>query len=245
MSLEIRWRWNHDLQRDEFPVLPFEVGIPIPISDLARWLIDPDNHERQRQHLHRYFAAREENGGVFYTGQLFERYADQSEPCSFTPWDILAVEALSVSVAPETTHWLTQPDNERDELLKDASQMTQAPGDSLWTCPLELLGRGGALADLYYLLREKKGLGQVTTSKLLSAKFPAVVPIRDSVVASLLGMEKAHEWWLPFRTVFTESDHDLAGHLASLPLPVGSPSVTVLRRLDVVLWMEAKARRPR
>lgn len=220
-------------------------GHPIPIGSLPEWLINPANHDRQRQHLHRYFTTRDQNDGAFYTGQLFERFVARSDPRSFTPWDVLAVEALNVSVPPETAHWLLQPDRDRDALLAGAHQALLAPGDSLWTCPIGQLGGGGALSDLYDLLREQHGLGTVTTSKLLAAKFPAVVPIRDSVVESLLGMEKDRDWWIPIRRLFTDSGHDLAGHLASLPLPIGAPEVTVLRRLDVVLWMEARARRPR
>jgi hypothetical protein len=245
VNLVIQWRWNEDQKRDEFPVLQSEAGIPIPVLEIADWLIDRANHDRQRQHLHRYFATRDQNDGAFYTGQLFERYIERSDPRFFTPWDILAVEALSVSVPPETAHWLMQPDPDRDALLEGARHVLRVPGDSLWTCPIGQLGRGGALFDLYNLLREQHGLGTVTTSKLLAAKFSAVVPIRDSVVESLLGMEKDRDWWIPIRRLFTDSRHDLAGHLASLPLPVGAPEVSVLRRLDVVLWMEARARCPR
>ena len=82
----------------------------------------------------------------------------------------------------------------------------------------------------------------MTASKLLATKFPAVVPIRDSKVETLLGLEKSREWWFPIRKLITVPDLSLAGYLDELEVPAEVGHVTTLRRLDVILWMEAKAR---
>jgi hypothetical protein len=86
------------------------------------------------------------------------------------------------------------------------------------------------------------GLGYVTTSKLLAAKFPSVIPIRDSKVETLLGLAKSREWWEPIRNLFTAPGLSLADHIDGLNVSEKIGNVTTLRRLDVVLWMEAKAR---
>ena len=80
-------------------------------------------------------------------------------------------------------------------------------------------------------------------SKLTAAKFPTVVPIRDSKVETLLGLEKSREWWSPIRKLFTFPGQSLAGYLDELKVSTEVGKVTTLRRLDVILWMEAKARR--
>jgi hypothetical protein len=76
----------------------------------------------------------------------------------------------------------------------------------------------------------------------MAAKFPQVVPIRDSQVELLLGLQKEKSWWSTFRTLFKETAPRLAEHLDGLPLPTEAGQITTLRRLDVILWMEAKAR---
>lgn len=83
----------------------------------------------------------------------------------------------------------------------------------------------------------------MTASKLLTTKFSAVVPIRDSKEENLLGLEKSREWWSPIRKLFTVPDQSLVRYLDEVKVPAVAGEVTTLRRLDVILWMEAKARR--
>lgn len=97
----------------------------------------------------------------------------------------------------------------------------------------------GNLSRLYLKLRDQKGLGKVTTSKLLAAKFPNVVPIRDSLVEQVLGWSDSAAWWMPMRELLLSGVHEI---VSNLQLPDGAPAVTTLRKLDVVLWMEARNR---
>lgn len=236
---ETGWVWNGALRQDEYPAavdvrrqaIPLEPGDSSP---LRSWLLDERNKGQQLHHLHRYFTAD-------YTGKQFEWFIGQSDPTRFSPWDILAVESLSVSIPPATVRWLLEPDATRDGLLAEAHR-SLTPSGTLWTCDVGMLRDGGPLADLYSLLRGREGLGPVTTSKLLAAKFPNVVPIRDSRVAGLLDMTGSKDWWEPMRGLFTGGGAELAAHLGDLELPAGIADVCVLRRLDVILWMEAKAR---
>jgi len=232
------WVWDDSRKRDVFPSLPEEIGAKLPMgsngaSPLLDWLLEPRHLGRQKEHLRRYFTT--------YSGRYFESFIREVRSSRFTPWDILAIEALSVSVPSKTAYWLLQPDRSRDSLL-DRLQSQEIVNSTLWSCDVAQLRRGGTLSDLYDLLRKQEGLGVVTTSKLLAAKFPAVVPIRDSRVEDLIGMTHSLTWWEPIRQLFEFSGTKLHDHLAGLPIPDDVGEVSVLRRLDVILWMESRAR---
>ena len=238
MTSEVGKGWARVGKQDIYPILDNEKNKPIPVTEIRGWLLADENRQRIQDHLSWYFSQK-------YSGKRFEWFIAQSDYMKFTPWDILAVEALSVTVPTETARWLLKPSKERDDHFAESLRSLVPDRDSLWTCNEELLHDGGALSDLYTLIREKDGLGQVTASKLLATKFPAAVPIRDSMVETLLGLEKSREWWAPIRGLFSTSGRSLAEHLNGLQVPVEVGTVTTLRRLDVILWMEAKARRIR
>ena len=77
----------------------------------------------------------------------------------------------------------------------------------------------------------------VRASKLLAGKRPHLVPIRDSVVEQLLGA--GTDYWTPMRDIL--SDPELRRTLKFISNGVAPPNVSLLRRLDVILWMEGKA----
>jgi len=234
-QVERDWKWDPGSERDHDPIEPNEKNVPILLGKIHEWLLNDQNKQRQINHLSRYFGGN-------YSGKLFEYFAGRSESKIFTPWDILAVESLSVSVPAATAKWLLEPDQERDGYLKIANLQFSNSIETLWSCDQSLIHEDSALSKLYVLLRSKDGLGYVTTSKLMAAKFPQVVPIRDSQVELLLGLQKEKSWWSTFRTLFKETAPSLAEHLDGLPLPTEAGQITTLRRLDVILWMEAKAR---
>jgi hypothetical protein len=229
------WFVNPDNYEDRYPIEPSEKHMPILFANIHEWLLKDQNRQRQINHLNRYFGSN-------YSGKLFEYFAARSEPKVFTPWDILAVESLSVGVLPATAKWLLEPDEVRDGYLDIANKYVGSSEVTLWGCDKALIGDESELSKLYDLLRLQPGLGYVTTSKLMAVKFPRVVPIRDSQVELLLGLQNEKSWWSTFRTLFEETAPSLAKHLDGLPLPNGAGQVTTLRRLDVILWMEAKAR---
>ena len=228
------WKWNG--KQDIYdPTLASEINKPIPATEIRSWLLANENQQRIQNHLSRYFTVK-------YSGKHFEWFVAQSNSKMYTPWDILAVEALSVTVPTVTARWLFAPNTVRDDFLAESHRSLVPGRDLLWTCDEKLLDDGGAIRDLYRLLRKQPGLGYVTASKLLATKFPAVVPIRDSKVETLLGLEKSREWWAPIRSLFVANGESLAERLDELKVPAEVGNVTTLRRLDVILWMEAKAR---
>ena len=237
MTSEVDEGWKWDGKQDIYlPILASEINKPIPVTEIRSWLLADENKQRIQNHLSRYFTVK-------YSGKHYEWFVEQSDSKKFTPWDILAVEALSVTVPTETARWLLEPNTKRDDHLAEALRSLVPGQDSLWTCDEELLSDGKPLSKLYSMLRAEEGLGYVTASKLMAAKFPSVVPIRDSKVETLLGLEKSREWWAPIRGLFSASGQSLAEYLDGLDVPIEVGSVTTLRRLDVILWMEAKARR--
>jgi len=203
----------------------------------STWLTDPANVKIMEDHLAQYFG-RSIDGAANYSGQYFERFVGMSTSERFTAFDVLAAESLSVDVPRDVTHWLVRPDPDRDVLLWE-SLRDFSDGQTLWDCDPALLAEDGNLSRLYLKLRDQKGLGKVTTSKLLAAKFPNVVPIRDSLVERVLGWSDRAGWWMPMRDLMLSGVHKV---VANLPLPDGAPAVTTLRKLDVVLWMEARSR---
>ena len=235
MEVDEGWKW--DGKQDIYlPILASEINKPIPVTEIRSWLLADENKQRIQNHVSRYFKVK-------YSGKHFEWFVKQSDSKKFTPWDILAVEALSVTVPTETAWWLLKPSKERDDHFAEALRSLVPGQDSLWTCDEELLSDGKPLSKLYSMLRAEEGLGYVTASKLMAAKFPSVVPIRDSKVETLLGLEKSREWWSPIRKLFTVPGQSLAAYLDELKVPTEVGKVTTLRRLDVILWMEAKARK--
>jgi hypothetical protein len=63
------------------------------------------------------------------------------------------------------------------------------------------------------------------------------------MVEALLGMEEQTNWWEPIRKLFVEADGSLVSHLnEKFEIPDEIGGVTTLRRLDVILWMESRAR---
>jgi hypothetical protein len=231
------WRW--DGKRDVYEGLPEkDHEWPITLDQARSWLLGQENQLRIRQHLERYLTT--------YDGRFFEHFVLKSERRQFTPWDVLAAESLSVTVPARAINRLIDGQEVREAV--GAILDSLMPGrDALWTCDDALLkgdksalDKSGALFRLYYILRSRDiGIGPVTTSKQLAAKFPNVVPIRDSRVEALLDISPEGSWWIAIRELLSPQ---LVDHLDGLTLPDRVPYVSTLRRLDIILWMEAIAR---
>ena len=233
------WKWNE--KRDVYEGLPDrDKKWPISVDELFEWLLASDSQLRMQQHLNRYFES--------YKGRYFEILRAQSSQRRFEIFDVSAAETLSVTVPPRAVNRLLDKDKTRDDLLDEAFDSLTPGRDALWTCELELLkgdrkglGASGPLFHLYYLLREY-GIGPVTTSKLLAAKFPNVVPIRDSKVSALLGLKPTEDWWLAIRHLLEVDGGRVVSTLGDLEIARNQSETTIVRRLDIILWMEANAR---
>lgn len=238
-----RWIPGMGRKRDTYPPAQSDFKQKIPMGDLSYWLLDVGNKSRLEDHLDWYL--RTDNN---YGGRQFEWFVNQSGKKQFDPFHILAAESLSIRVPPKAVRWLLELNRDRAALLNEIHESLRPGADTLWTCDRSLLvgdekdlTSSGALYRLYYDLR-RGGIGPVTTSKLLAAMFPAVVPIRDSMVSALHGLKSSDDWWLLARGLFERAGKSLAVYLDGLAIPDDASPVTTLRRLDIILWMEANAR---
>jgi hypothetical protein len=179
--------------------------------------------------LERYFSGAPSDP---FTGRRFEHFSALSNPLHLDANDIAACGSLSVPLTGKAIDGLLGNAARIDELL----ERCPARSETLW----EVDPTGPeyrALDELYGLVRGVSDVGYVTASKLLACKRPHLVPIRDQVVETLLGSPEA--WWAPWRTALTP---ELVGVTEAL----GGDDlghVSVLRKLDVVLWMYGKGER--
>ena len=244
-----RWVPGKGRQRDRYPIDDTEKNQPIPLANVRSWLLAPANKQRLEDHLDWYLTR--------YEGRQFEWFAALGRGRQFTSFHILAAESLSVNVPSSAARWLLEPDGRRNDLLEVIHHSLVSGSNTLWSCDVALLKgnkmdlkSSGALYELYWNLRTlgtydftRGGIGQVTTSKLLAAMFPGVVPIRDSMVEALLSLSDGDKWWLMARKLLEDDGGLLVQFLDGLRTPEGSGELTILRRLDIVLWMEANARK--
>jgi hypothetical protein len=183
---------------------------------------DPD---QARKDLATYFTT--------HTGRWFEHFSAASDPDHLDANDIAACSALSVPVEGPVLQALFERRSEIDAYLAKAPK----PGEPLWEVDPES-SEYRAMSDLYDLVRRISGMGVVLTSKLLACKRPHFVPIRDSIVEGLLG--KPSEWWAPWQT--TVADGELRNLIEKITPDNVPPNTSILRRLDVILWMHGTRR---
>lgn len=190
-----------------------------------------------------------------FTGHLFDKIAALSctEPYKFTWSDIASVSGLSVSIESPTAWNIVHEDGlltravnallrEIDPTLelREASDSDLAPAYELWG-----------------LLKGEEGMGGggVVLSKLLAAKRPHLLPIRDFYVLNALfqhtkldrhgdsTFDFTLDDWEAWRQLFHD---ELWGARLSLAAAIASatadyePSISVLRTVDIVVWMRHK-----
>jgi hypothetical protein len=192
-------------------------------------------------HLGRYFCSFSDasmgaaNG---FTGRFFEEYSQKSERNRFTPWDMLAVSSLGVEIPAEYVAYLLLGRASKEinfvSLLRECNTEIDA-SDSWLVEPVE---GWTALKRLYAALTTLSDMGPVKTSKLMAAKFPNHVPISDKRVNNMLGFQyrRGTSWWATVRD-FLKIPGVKEG-LEGVLIHPKAPKVGLLRRLDVVLWME-------
>ncbi|MGO2619510.1 MAG: DUF6308 family protein [Glutamicibacter ardleyensis] len=195
--------------------------------------------------IHKYFKVRD-NGRPFYTGSRFETFVgagDTHEPDKITAEDLLAVSLLSVHVpgqaalgilgscAKELEEQLKLiPVDLRFEELTDVEFRQyldkDSPAEKLW----KILRQEG----------DRWGVGQTTTSKILARKRPHLIPIYDSVIAGKTGMTGSGTQWSKWQDAF-HGPHgrgaELVAKLTRIRNLAGQPHLSLLRVLDIVLWM--------
>ncbi len=204
---------------------------------------DPDRAiEWNRQALATYDAS--------YTGRWFDVLADRANPNEITEKDLVAVTMLSVQVAPGAAAWiLGRGRREISELLE------QVPIDlPIWRADEADLRDGSPADQLWHRLQsgcwpeddDANRIGGVIAGKLLAAKRPHLIPVYDRKVREYLGVPDTH-FWLPLRGQLLTPEDRLAVSVAVRGAEWTEPDrseLTLLRSIDIVLWMRGGGFRP-
>lgn len=185
--------------------------------------------DEARTSLANYFATN--------AGRYFDDFARNSDPGRFTADDVAAVATLSVPLEAGSVIGLLVDRADTLAALLGDPRMPE-PRATLWEVDPSVLEPDQPLALIYEELKRIPGISYVRASKLLAAKRPHLVPIRDSVVEQLL--KAGTDWWRPMREVVSDALVRSGIESASAGLPLDG--VSLLRRLDVILWSKGKQR---
>ncbi|MEV6873972.1 DUF6308 family protein [Amycolatopsis sp. NPDC051128] len=176
-----------------------------------------------------------------YTGRWFERFArggDRPDIAdTVTEADVLALTFLSISdlanVAVDTTITYAAGIAELLEQIPTSLAMHEAP----WTT----YAPGSPASRLWWLFKRCGGKDRwVTANKLLARKRPHLLPVYDSQVKAIL--DAPNSVWACLWTWF-QGDSRRAEAVAELRDEAGGiQDISLLRCLDVILWMQATGR---
>jgi hypothetical protein len=190
--------------------------------------------------LTRYFN--EDIARPRYTGRWFERFAGGGVRADIanivTEADVLALNFLSITdlanVAVDITMTHADEITELLEQIPDNLAMYEAP----WTT----YAPGSPASRLWWLFKRCGGKDRwVTSNKLLARKRSHLLPVYDSRVKAVL--EAPNSVWACMWTWF-QGDSRRAGAVAELRDEAGDiEDISLLRCLDVILWMHATGRR--
>ncbi len=189
--------------------------------DLGDWC--QEHADQIKADFDRYFTD--------LNGRHFELFSAMGDPNRFTATDILAVEALSVKVPPNSAAKLLDTEAEEFNAL-----LRGIPADQdLWETDPSDLGEDSPALTLYHRLKGLYGVGPVTATKLLASKRPRLMPVIDSLVSEVL-QPPGGKFWLPLRNQLADKERrkKIAEVVACAP-----DNVTLLRRIDVAVWMHA------
>lgn len=200
------------------------------------------NEVKAVAHLEDYFT------GTGFSGSYFELLGGGGDSVGsanrITEADLLSLATLSVPVGGHAARQLlTEP-----LAAQVGALLAQIPAElSIETADgRSALQRGGAAWGLWDLLRtvgkdapRGNAFGQVRTSKLLARKRPHLIPIYDAVVASQFGLSGSADQWTIWSELF--SNETFVEALRRIREQVASAHhVSLLRVLDVVVWMEGR-----
>lgn len=161
------------------------------------------------------------------SGRYFDEIARQGNPYRLDGSEVAAATCLSLRFDHERVARLFSI----ADLIEN--ELAHIPTDlHLWDAPDEFLDVGSPLANAYALIDGLEGFGTAYTSKILAAKRPHLVPIRDHDVSRLMGDPR--RWWRPWRAVMSQSDLRLI--LERIRADLHLPHVSLLRVADAVLW---------
>lgn len=184
--------------------------------------------------LRNYFAAK--------AGRWFEALGGGGDrPATrfvITAEDLLAVQMLSVRVPAEVAAKLLEGDLGR---LMTEQLITIRSDVELGTpAAVGMVEDGSAADQAWALLKAEDKVGWVIAGKLMARKRPHLLPVYDDVVRCQFGRPTA--FWVSLHNRLAQDDQHLRLALSELRGRAAvPPAVSILRVLDVVLWMRHQA----
>ncbi|MEW2507721.1 DUF6308 family protein [Amycolatopsis sp. NPDC047767] len=191
--------------------------------------------------LGRYFN--QDDGAPRYTGRWFERFAGTGDQPVFadtvTECDVLALNFLGITDLADVAVDVTMT-----HAAEISALLAAIPSDlSMHEAPWEVYSEASAATQLWQLFKRCGGKDRwVTANKLLARKRPRLLPVYDSRVKAVLGQPDSI--WACLWTWF-HADGARAAAVADLRAEAGDvDDISLLRCLDVVLWMRANSSSP-
>ncbi|MBJ2119420.1 hypothetical protein I6N91_00325 [Arthrobacter sp. MSA 4-2] len=176
------------------------------------------------------------------TGTRFDDWAGGGDHPSvadrITADDLVAVSFLSVDIKGRAAIGLLEKHaKEINELLQ------QIPVDlDLWDADIDALNSPDSPASqLWHVLRGGKygrwGIGPTRASKIMARKRPRLIPIYDSVVRPLMGLDHSGGQWTTWHAALND-ESGLPARLEVIRRAAEAPAnISALRVMDIVLWM--------
>lgn len=205
-----------------------------------------DEHIHTAAHLLRTYYRRTAAGLPGYMGSMFNCWGGGGDALPVlnrvTPDDLIAVSFLSMDVPGEAAFGILET---HAALISDL--LAQIPAD-LCLADVQpddfdkILGDASPTLQLWHVLRGRDtgrwGMGQTRTSKLLARKRPLLIPIYDTVVGNLMGLEAdSAGQWQRWHSALTDGS-GLAQRLQQIRKVSGiADPISDLRVMDIVLWM--------
>jgi Family of unknown function (DUF6308) len=197
------------------------------------------------EHLWTYFHQTGHIAGLpGFTGAWFERLGDPGpdDAHRLTGEDLLALSTLAIPVPAEIAIRLLHDKRAEFERL-----LAHVPADlPIWEADQAVLSPEGDAEKLWWLVyrtgqRSDEAQRRTAAFKLCARKRPALLPVYDTKVEKHFPREGGN-WWLTAWTAMQQPA--LRERLTTLHREAGVPEqVTLLRTLDVVLWMEPRHRK--
>ena len=192
-----------------------------------------------------------------YTGRAFETYGlGDTQPDTITGADLVAVTLLSMQVGsgssgitPEAALRLEQRRAELSGLLlridpsRELHELDEATFEAMLDGP-DAPGR--QLFDaLFDILSEQGSKRWVATHKLVARKRPGLFPIRDNVASKALSGIGTQKWWRPWWEALRgpgdpEAAAEFVARVKRIRDEAGASHLTVLRTLDILIWMRGR-----
>lgn len=183
--------------------------------------------------LQRYFHG--EPGREPFLGRHFDTWGTRVDN-AYTSDDVVAVAFLSINVPSEA---VTQLVADPPAALTDALAHSDCADRDLVEVDVEAITPAWAPWKLWAQVRSLHGVGPTTASKLLARKRPRLLPIWDTVTATVIGPSEG--FWQALTVALQGNDRELHHRLLRLHREAGlPPEVSAIRTFDVIAWMEGK-----